>query len=165
MQINRAIIAATAALVLFAPLAVDAKKMSMTKSYPIAAENGSGETGTVTLTPAGDDKTTVVVSLTGAPAAAQPAHIHMGTCAALNPAPKYPLTSLINGKSTTTVPVSMASIDAGGFAVNVHKSADDLKDYVACGDLKPMSDGMMKPGTMASPGAMMSPSAMTSPGH
>jgi Cu/Zn superoxide dismutase len=133
MQINRTLLPAFAALVLAAPLAAHAATDS--KTFPISAQNASGEKGTVTLTSAGADKTTVVVELTGAPSAAQPAHIHTGTCAKLDPAPKYPLKSLAGGKSTTTVDASLASLTAGGFAVNVHKSADDLKDYVACGDL------------------------------
>jgi Cu/Zn superoxide dismutase len=133
MQFNRIVLAAAAALFIAAPLVANAKAES--KTYPISAQNGSGETGSVTLTAAGADSTVVSVSLTGAPAAAQPAHIHPGSCANLNPAPKYPLGNLVSGKSTTTVPASLASLTAGGFAVNVHKSTDDLKDYVACGDL------------------------------
>ena len=70
-----------------------------------------------------------------APSTAEPAHIHSGTCSNLNPAPKYPLTSVVNGISETTVDASIATLTAGGLAVNVHKSADDLKDYVACGNL------------------------------
>ncbi|MBD5633379.1 MAG: hypothetical protein IAI49_02770 [Candidatus Eremiobacteraeota bacterium] len=114
----------------------------------MGAQNGSGETGTVTLTPDGAEKTTVVVSLKGAPAEAQPAHIHEGSCAKLNPAPKYPLESLKDGKSTSTIGAPIATLVGGGFAVNVHKSADDLKDYVACGDLG---------AAHAAPAAMSSP--------
>jgi hypothetical protein len=73
--------------------------------------------------------------LLGAPSTAEPAHIHMGTCAHLNPAPKYPLTSVVDGISETTVNATIAQLTAGNLAVNVHKSAADLKDYVACGDL------------------------------
>ena len=147
------ITAGAIALVLATPLAVSAKKPAST-TYPLAAQNASGEKGTVSLTADGD-KTIVTVALTGAPAEAQPAHIHTGTCANLNPAPKYPLTSLTNGKSTTTIAAPLASLTGGGFAVNVHKSADDLKDYVACGDLATTS------GSMA-PHAMM-PAATSSP--
>jgi hypothetical protein len=59
----------------------------------------------------------------------------MGSCAKLNPAPKYPLTSTSDGISETTVDEPIAALTAGGMAVNVHKSANDLKDYVACGNL------------------------------
>jgi Cu/Zn superoxide dismutase len=98
------------------------------------AQNGSGETGTATFTPQGN-KTQVVLQLTGAPADAQPAHIHEGSCAKLNPAPKIPLQNVVNGKSTTVLDMPINEVMAGG-AVNVHKSTQDLKTYVACGDLK-----------------------------
>jgi lipoate-protein ligase B len=60
----------------------------------------------------------------------------------------------MNGKSTTTVDATLASLTAGGFAVNVHKSPDDLKDYVACGDLGMAAMSGMKsmmPAATASP--------------
>lgn len=104
------------------------------KVFAIDAQNGSGQHGTVALKPRGS-KTVVEVHLLGAPATAEPAHIHAGSCSHLNPAPKYPLTSVVNGISETTVDVSIATLTGGGLAVNVHKSASDLKDYVACGDL------------------------------
>ncbi len=152
MQLNKILLAGIVALALAAPLAVDAKKSSA-KTFPIAAQNGSGESGTVTLTPDGADKTTVTVALTGAPAGPQPAHIHPGSCAKLDPAPKYPLTNVVGGKSTTTVDVAIASLTAGTFAVNVHKSPDDLKDYVACGDLA-VAGSTMKAMPMASASPM-----------
>src|SRR5215471_12353565 len=100
----------------------------------LGAQNGSGDTRTATFPPQGN-KTQVVLQLTGAPATAQPAHIHEGSCAKLNPAPKIPLQNVVNGKSTTVLDMPMKQVMAGG-AVNVHKSAQDVKTYVACGDLK-----------------------------
>src|SRR5215472_1542638 len=64
-------------------------------TIPMNAQNGSGEDGTATLTQT-PDGVQVVVSVKNAPAAAQPAHVHPGTCANLTPAPQYPLTSLTN---------------------------------------------------------------------
>lgn len=105
-------------------------------SVPLKAQNDSGERGTVKLTPMGD-KTKVEVSLRGEPkGAAQPAHVHEGTCAQLDPKPKYPLNNIVNGKSTTEVPAKIEELTDGSMAVNVHKSGDDIKTYVACGDLK-----------------------------
>jgi len=101
----------------------------------LVAQSGSGETGTATFTPQGN-KTEVVLQMTGAPADPQPAHIHEGSCANLNPAPKIPLQNVVNGKSTTVLDMPIKQVIAGG-AVNVHKSAQDVKTYVACGDLKP----------------------------
>ena len=110
--------------------------------YELNAQNGSGQHGTVAFKPRGN-KTVVEIHLIGAGPGPEPAHIHMGSCEHLNPAPKYPLTSLVNGISETTVDQPSSVLLAGGMAVNVHKSPSDLKDYVACGDLtKP---AMMKP--------------------
>src|SRR5437870_3183150 len=95
-------------------------------------ENGSGESGTATLTEQ-NGQIMVTLNLSGAPqGVAQPAHIHEGTCANLNPAPKYPLTSVMNGASSTTVPVSLAELTGSqAYAINVHKSAAEAKVYVA----------------------------------
>ena len=108
--------------------------MSAPKTFALKAQNASGENGTVTMTPQGD-KTLVVIKLTGAPATAQPAHIHMGTCAKLDPKPTYPLTSVVGGASTTTVDVPFIKLMASPFAVNVHKSVAEIATYVSCGDL------------------------------
>jgi hypothetical protein len=99
----------------------------------LGEQNKSGETGTATITSQGG-KTQIVLQLKGAPADAQPAHIHDGTCAALDPKPRIPLQNVMNGKSTTTVDMQMSEVTKG--AINVHKSTADLKTYVACGDLK-----------------------------
>ena len=108
-------------------------------SVPIHAQNKSGETGTAKLTPEGD-KTKVEISLKGASkAGSQPAHIHDGSCAKLDPKPKYGLSNVENGKSTTEVPVKIDELTGGNLAINVHKSAADLKTYVACGDIKKAS--------------------------
>ncbi|MGA9418443.1 MAG: hypothetical protein WBV40_04780 [Candidatus Cybelea sp.] len=102
--------------------------------FALNAQNGSGQHGTVALKPRGA-KTVVEIHLLGAPSTAQPAHIHSGSCDHLNPAPKYPLTSVVDGISETTVNEPISVLTAGGLAVNVHKSATDLKTYVACGNL------------------------------
>ncbi|MGH7727806.1 MAG: hypothetical protein ACREM2_03280 [Vulcanimicrobiaceae bacterium] len=121
------------------PLVV-AMAMGNAETFTMAAQSGSGENGTVTLTPMGS-KTKVAISLTGAPKTAQPAHVHPGTCAKLNPVPKYPLSNVVGGKSTTVLNLPIKSITSGGFAVNVHESAADLAKYVSCGDL---TSGNMK---------------------
>jgi hypothetical protein len=104
------------------------------KVYALNAQNGSGQHGTVALKARGA-KTVVEIHLLGASTTAEPAHIHMGSCSKLNPAPKYPLTSVVDGISETTVNQPISALTAGGMAVNVHKSASDLKTYVACGNL------------------------------
>ena len=117
------------ALLAFAPVgAQDEITVTMNE------QNDSGESGTATLTAMGD-QTRVVLNLTGAPAGPQPAHIHMGTCANLNPQPEYPLTNVENGQSETVVPVALASLMNGNFAINVHRSPEEVQVYVSCGDI------------------------------
>jgi hypothetical protein len=106
-----------------------------TDTVKLAAQNGSGESGTATLTQ-GADGLTVKLDLTGG-SGDQPAHIHKGTCAKLDPAPAFPLETVSDGKSTTLLKnVKLSELMSGTYAINVHKSTADLKDYVACGDLK-----------------------------
>jgi hypothetical protein len=157
MKIFQITLLCAAAVGLAAPvLADDAMKMSGDKTYDFAAQNGSGETGTVSLKAAGADATLVTVSLKGAPAEAQPAHIHKGSCAKLDPKPLYPLSNVVNGMSTTTVKEPISKLTGGGLAVNVHKSTADIATYVACADLG--GSMMMKGDSMK-----MSPAASPSP--
>jgi len=101
----------------------------------LTPQNNSGETGTATLTEQGT-KTKVVVGINGAPAGvAQPLHVHKGTCAKLDPKPAYGLTTLTDGKSETTIDVSLTALQTGGFAINGHKSAQDANTYVFCGNI------------------------------
>jgi hypothetical protein len=94
----------------------------------------SGEAGTATLTAQGD-KTRVDILMASYAANAQPTHIHKGTCAKLDPTPAYPLHNLVVGKSVTVVPISLDALLKGKYAINVHRSAKQLKVYVACGDI------------------------------
>lgn len=100
------------------------------------ALNHSGETGRATLTPVGD-RTRVELTIQGEPAGAnQPVHIHEGTCANLNPAPKWVLNNIVNGKSVTTVPVSLGVLEAGSYSVNAHQSVQNMGTFVACGEIR-----------------------------
>src|SRR5262245_5924875 len=119
-----------------AALAQSGDKMAKSVSVKIGAQNKSGESGTAKLIPEGD-QTKVEISLKGAPkGVAQPAHVHEGSCAQLDPKPKYPLSNVVDGKSTTTIPVKLADLQGGHLAINVHKSGEDVKTYVACGEIK-----------------------------
>jgi hypothetical protein len=114
------------------------KKSDGAKSVTVklSQQNKSGESGTARLTPAGD-KTKIEISLKGAPkGVSQPAHVHEGSCAKLDPKPKYGLQNVVDGKSTTEVPASLSELQKGNLAINVHKSAEEAKVYVACGDIK-----------------------------
>ena len=100
----------------------------------LKAQNNSNESGTATLTPAGN-ATKVTLDVKGAEGT-QPVHIHKGTCDKLDPKPAFPLSPVVNGKSETTVKASMKDLTSGQYAINGHKSAQDLKTYVFCGDIK-----------------------------
>ncbi|HEV7179656.1 MAG TPA: hypothetical protein VGN11_07285 [Candidatus Baltobacteraceae bacterium] len=99
-------------------------------------QNSSKQTGTavVKTVPGG---VWVKVSVLNEPkGASQPAHIHEGTCAKLNPAPYKPLSNVVNGTSVTTVKgVTIDQLKKGPYAINVHQSAANLAHYVSCGDL------------------------------
>ena len=111
-----------------------------TLTIQLQQQNGSGETGTATLTQAGGD-VQVAIALKGAPATAQPAHIHSATCSALGGV-VYPLTNVVNGSSTTVVKgVSIDQLLSKPYAINVHESPDNLGKYVACGNIA-ASSGM-----------------------
>ncbi len=105
------------------------------KLYP---QNKSGETATAVLTQEGPD-VKVVVTTAGGPADPQPIHIHQGTCANLNPKPFYPLTTVQAATSTTTIKgITLASLENGDFAINIHHSTSDIPTYYACGDIPKM---------------------------
>jgi len=102
----------------------------------LEAQNNSYESGTATLTEV-NGKVVVTVALTGfTKGVTQPAHIHIGSCP--NPgAIKYPLSSVINGQSVTTINTTLADLKAmGPLALNVHKSVSQSSVYYSCGDLK-----------------------------
>jgi hypothetical protein len=100
--------------------------------------NSSGESGTATLSDIGGNKTKVVIAVTGQPAnVPQPVHIHKGTCAQMDPAPAYGLTTLADGKSETVIDQPLSSLQRERFAINGHKSAQEANTYVFCGDIPP----------------------------
>ena len=104
------------------------------KTVTLSPQSNSGESGTATLTKAGDKQTKVTLSVTGA-SGPQPVHIHKGTCDKLDAKPAFPLSPLTNGKSETVVNASMDELEKG-YAINGHKSAEEVKTYVFCGDIK-----------------------------
>ncbi len=124
------------AALLTIPVFVSAQTNQGPITVTLNPQNNSGESGTATLTSVGTNQTKVDVTVTGQPAGVdQPEHIHTGTCANLNPTPTYPLNNLVNGKSSTTVNVSLSTLLASPFAINGHKSATDINTYVYCGEI------------------------------
>jgi hypothetical protein len=97
-----------------------------------------------------------------------PAHIHFGTCAELGDI-AFPLDNLTSGggaatpegddvatpdaslatdseggegaTSTTDVEASLDDIIAGGHAINVHESVENIQNYIACGDVTGTATG------------------------
>lgn len=106
-------------------------------TYNLAAQNNSGETGTITITPTADGKGSIVlVETKGQGALPQPVHVHHGPCALLVATPTYPLKTLEAGKSETTLAaVPVTELTNGQYAINVHKSTTEGNVYVACVDL------------------------------
>src|SRR5215217_3006747 len=94
---------------------------------------------------------------TGGSEHAHPAHIHVGTCDALDPNPTFPLTDVTSApaasgdetdgataipveRSVTTVDAAVEDLRTGGYAINIHQSADDIGTYIACGNLSGVTD-------------------------
>src|ERR1051325_11155478 len=94
----------------------------------LSPQSDSKQSGTATLTKQGDKQTKVVLSVTGA-TGSEPVHIHKGTCAQLDPKPAFPLSPVVNAKSETVVNAPLGALTKGGYAINGHKSAEDLKTY------------------------------------
>ena len=124
-------------------LAFTGTAAAATITIPIDQQNGSGISGSATLTDLPNGQTRVDIAVTGFQGGTpSPAHIHLGTCATLNPAILYPLTDVVGGKSTTVVNVTTAALLAQPHAINLHKSAQEATVYVACGTIAQTPMGM-----------------------
>lgn len=98
-------------------------------------EGNFGQSGTAVFKSV-NGKVMVTLNLSGTPkGVVQPAHIHEGLCPGTG-ADKYLLTSLIDGKSETTLNVSLEKfLSQLPLAVNIHKSVAEAGEYIACGNL------------------------------
>jgi hypothetical protein len=101
----------------------------------LVEQNASGQSGTVTLSKQGDETQVVIESFSPFGREAQPAHIHKGTCANLDPEPAYALPNLVDGVAGDTVAVSLDELLEGQYAVNIHRSAEQADVYTACADI------------------------------
>lgn len=103
----------------------------------MGAMNGSKQDGSASVEAKGAGVVVTVKVFNEPKGASEPSHIHKGTCKKLDPAPFKPLNNVVNGLSVTTIAgLTVDDIKKGTYAINVHKSAADLKTYVSCGDLK-----------------------------
>jgi len=114
-----------------------AMKTAVGRTVKMGAQSGSGQNGSATIVTKGTGIVVTVTVSNEPKGASEPAHIHAGTCAKLNPAPWKPLSNVVNGVSITTVAgVTTAQLTGKTkYAINVHKSAADLKTYVSCGGI------------------------------
>jgi Cu/Zn superoxide dismutase len=129
----------TGALALCAAFLASASAFGATMPNKVTVQmkalNGSGESGTATLTQESDG-VKVVVDLKKGTAGAQPTHIHVGTCGNISKAPEYPLSNTVGGKGDSLVKgVKLSDLLKGKYAINVHKSTSDLATYVSCGNI------------------------------
>jgi LPXTG-motif cell wall-anchored protein len=133
----RRVFVATLGVALVALLATTSSvgAQSSTATVSLSPENSSGVTGTATLTDMGNGRTQVVVRITPT-SGDHPAHIHSGNCGPTLGAVVYPLSNVQNGTSTTVVDTSLADVETGGFAINLHESPTNIPLYVACGNIR-----------------------------
>ena len=106
----------------------------------LGAGRDASQPGTAVLTAQGDQTMVTIDIAPGEAGVPQPVHIHEGTCANLG-AVKYPLTNIVDGKSTTMVDVPLSDLQTGGFAINAHKSQAEINVYVACGVIPASTTG------------------------
>jgi hypothetical protein len=128
LDLRTAIVAAT----LGAIVCATAGAYPSTLTLKLYAQNRPGETGEATLEQrAGGVR--IVVKMSGGQNGTQPVHIHTGTCAKLDAVPKYALTNIADGSSTTTIPgITLGDLLEGKYVIDVHESSADIKRYVAC---------------------------------
>ena len=93
----------------------------------------SGISGEAELTET-DEGTQVSLMVEGA-TGVHPVHIHFGTCDNLGEV-AAPLTDIdANGMSETAVDLTLDELTSEEYAINAHESAENITNYVACGDI------------------------------
>src|SRR5215204_5566097 len=101
--------------------------------------NDSGLSGTAELT-VRRQGTEVSMQINGV-VGEHPTHIHTGTCDDLDPDPKYPLnnvelnTTELVGTSDSVVDVPLDELLSTPHLILIHRSAEELDVYYACGDI------------------------------
>ena len=117
-------------------LSSPARAQGQSTTMSLASQNNSGMSGTAVITELSGGKLRVEIHANGSGPGPQPAHIHEGTCSQLNPAPKYPLTLVVNGESVTEIDASIQEVTSAPHAIHMHKSPEELPVYVACADTR-----------------------------
>lgn len=109
-----------------------------TLTLDLAAQNGSGQSGTAQLT-ADREKTRIVVEVANPPEVAQPSHVHKGTCDEIGDV-VAPLENVVDGRAESVVDMSLAELRRGGLIVHAHKSEAEYDTSVACAEITPKDE-------------------------
>lgn len=98
---------------------------------------GSGASGTAALIAEGE-QTLVVIEIDGEPVLEpEPVHIHEGTCDEPAPESAFGLQNVSNGRSITTVDVSLDALTSGTYAIDLHRSDEAPATPTACENIEP----------------------------
>jgi hypothetical protein len=143
---------------------VTAQRSATAQATAAAKATSARSTAAAAATKAATAQTKAASAATAAATAAastagHPTHIHMGTCANLNPTPEYPLPNTlpikVSSKGTVaptagaslapmsvtmestskTVNVSLDALLRSAHAINVHLSSTKIQVYIACGNI------------------------------
>lgn len=117
--------------------------LSQIYSIPLfSSNNPAQQLGTAWVQSIGQDKGQIEVTLKFevlVQQTAQPAHIHLGSCAELGKI-AYSLNAVENGFSQTILNVSIDQLRSQvPLVLNTHKSEEELNIYVACVDIEGFS--------------------------
>jgi hypothetical protein len=102
-------------------------------SVPLNELSGSGISGEATLTETANG-TQVSLQVEGA-TGGHPVHIHFGNCAVLGEVSAALSEIDASGVSETTVDLTIDELLASQYAINAHESAENITNYIACGDI------------------------------
>lgn len=92
---------------------------------PMTAVAG-GQSGAAQISESPSVVLTVTISLVNAPGPQQPASIHAGTCNGFTPAPKFALSPVVDGRSTTSgLNTTLGELSASPYVIVVLRSTTD----------------------------------------
>lgn len=123
---------------------------SSSSDNPAIGGGGIGQTAEVTMNPVSGGPSgtaalaespalvfTLNLDLTPAVAVQEPAGLHTGTCNSFDPAVKFNLTPVSNGKSgTTLLNTTLSELQSSPYVIVVQRSATDSA-AISCGQIPP----------------------------
>lgn len=172
------------AIVLLFVLATAAAAQGNSVTLNLPAMNGSGESGTVMLTPSGSNLTELIIQLSGQPqlqtqyqniggqqvinpstyggAVPQLASVYTGTCTNYSPTNPPNLNATtpngpnVTGNGWLVIKMSVSDLLAGNYVVAVHKDATDKSPLVAC---VPLTASAEQPASSSAASSSTAPAA------